>query len=72
MGFAVRKLLVRVEAAAELGVCVPVPLPFSRPCGVPSSLEGSGVAGRLLALLKLGRRRDVRDGDGGSGVGGLL
>lgn len=71
MGFAERKVLVSVDAAAELGVCWPVVPPFSRVVwDMPSSLDGSGVVGRLFALLKLGRRRDVRDGEGGRGVGG--
>lgn len=70
MGFAERNVLVRADAAAELGVCVPVASP--RICGVASSLEGSGVAGLLFWELKFGRSRDVNDGDGGSGVGGLL
>lgn len=71
MVFAVRKLLVSVDAAAELGVWVPVPSPSRRVLGVvPSSLEGSGVVGRLFWLLKLGRRREVREGEGGRGVGG--
>lgn len=61
-----RKVLVNVEAAAELGVCVPV-LPFWV-VGVFSSLLGSGVVGLLLR----GRKSEVRDGDGGKGVGGLL
>ena len=69
MGLAVRKLLVRVDAAAELGVCVPVASP-PRVFGVPSSLEGSGVVGRLFWLLKLKGSREVREGDGGRGVGG--
>ena len=57
--------------AALLGVCVPVPVLCV--CGVPpSSEEGSGVPGRLFWELKLGRRRDVSDGEGGSGVGGRL
>lgn len=63
-------MLFRVEAAAELGVCVPVASP--RVCGVPSSLDGSGVAGLLFCELKFGLSSDVKDGDGGSGVGGLL
>jgi hypothetical protein len=67
---AVRSVLVRVDAAAEFGVWVPVASP--RVLGVPSSLEGSGVVGRLLNwLLKFGRKRDVKEGEGGSGVGGL-
>ena len=70
MGFAVRKVLVKVEAAAELGVCVPATP--SRAFDVPSSLEGSGVVGLLLCVLKFGRSKDVRDGEGGSGVGGRL
>jgi hypothetical protein len=66
---AVRSVLVRVDAAAEFGVCVPVAL--SRVFGVPSSLDGSGVVGLLLNwLLKFGRSKDVKDGEGGRGVGG--
>lgn len=58
-------------AAALLGVCVPVPGRWV--CGVPpSSEEGSGVPGRLFWELKLGRRREVSDGEGGRGVGGRL
>lgn len=68
IGLAVRKLDVNVLAAAELGVCEPVP----RVWGVPSSEEGSGVPGRLFCELKLGLRREVRDGEGGRGVGGRL
>ena len=34
--------------------------------------ELSGVVGRDVVAEKEGRRRDVRDGDGGSGVGGRL
>jgi hypothetical protein len=56
---------VSVEAAAELGVCVPV-------FGVPSSLDGSGVVGLLFWLLKFGRKSEVKEGEGGKGVGGLL
>ena len=63
-------MLFKADAAAEFGVCVPVPL--SLVCDVPSSLEGSGVVGRLVMPLKFGRKREVRDGDGGSGVGGRL
>jgi len=68
MGFAERSVLVKAEAAAELGVWEPVP----RVWEVPSSLEGSGVVGRLFALLKFGRRREVKEGEGGRGVGGRL
>lgn len=60
-----------LAAAAELGVCVPVVT--GRVVGVPpSSLLGSGVAGREFWELKVGRSREVRDGEGGSGVGGRL
>lgn len=56
-------------AAALFGVCVPVAVCV---CPVPpSSEEGSGVVGLLFCELKFGRSRDVNDGDGGSGVGGL-
>jgi len=76
MGRAVRYEVVSVLAAAALlGVCVPVPVLVRWVCGVlpfPSSEEGSGVPGRLLWEVKLGRRRDVRDGAGGRGVGGRL
>jgi len=61
MGFAVRKEVVRVVAAALLGVWL-----------VPSSLLGSGVVGREACVLKVGRSRLVNDGLGGSGVGGRL
>jgi hypothetical protein len=48
-----------------------VPVASPRVFGVPSSLDGSGVVGLLLNwLLKLGRSRDVKEGDGGRGVGG--
>lgn len=66
-----------LAAAALLGVCVPVRVPvvLGR-CGVafpPSSEDGSGVPGRLAVWeVKFGRRRDVREGEGGSGVGGRL
>lgn len=63
-------MLVRVEAAAEFGVCVPVASP--RMCDVPSSLDGSGVPGLLFCELKLGRSKEVKEGDGGRGVGGRL
>lgn len=69
MGFAVRKEVVRVEAAAELGVCAPG---GRREVVLPSSEEGSGVVGREVCVLKLGRRREVREGEGGRGVGGRL
>ncbi len=62
----------------ELGVWLPVAALLVGGCWVagvlappPSSDEGSGVVGReLKLLLKVGRRRDVREGEGGSGVGG--
>ena len=65
-------MLVSVDAAAEFGVCVPVALSRVLLGVVPSSLEGSGVVGRLLnwLVLKVGRKREVSDGDGGRGVGG--
>ena len=70
IGFAVLNVLVSVDAAAEFGVWVPVASP--RVCEVPSSLDGSGVVGLLLSLLKLGRSNEVSEGDGGSGTGGRL
>lgn len=39
--------------------------------GRSASLE-SGVVGREVCVLKEGRRSDVREGDGGRGVGGRL
>lgn len=68
IGRAVRKEEVRAAAVVEEGVCVPVPGTVER--GVCSSEEGSGVVGR--EALKLGRRSEVSDGEGGSGVGGRL
>ena len=68
IGRAVRKDVVRAAAELDVGVCVPVPGRVER--GVVSSDDGSGVVGR--EALKLGRRREVRDGDGGRGVGGRL
>jgi hypothetical protein len=56
-------LLPAVVVAVECGVSIP-------PGGPASSLERSGVLGRLA--LKAGRRRDVSDGEGGRGVGGRL
>ena len=61
MGFAVRKEVVSVVAAAELGVWE-----------VPSSLLGSGVVCLEACVLKVGRKRLVNDGLGGKGVGGRL
>ena len=82
MGFAVRNDDERVVAAAELGVMAPVArlvvvvvVVLREPAAVaaPSSELGSGVAGRLVAAEeKLGRRSEVRDGEGGRGVGGRL
>lgn len=34
--------------------------------------ELSGVVGREVVVEKVGRRRDVKEGDGGRGVGGRL
>lgn len=62
-------MLVSVDAAAEFGVCVPVTSP--RVCGVPSSLEGSGVVGLLFCAVR-GLKSEVKDGEGGNGVGGRL
>lgn len=70
MGFADRNVLVKVDAAAEFGVWVPVASPLR--CEGPSSLEGSGVPGLLFCELKFGLNSEVKDGDGGRGVGGLL
>lgn len=39
---------------------------------VYSTSEESGVVGRLVAALKAGRRREVSEGEGGSGTGGRL
>ena len=61
MGFAVRKDVARVVAAALLGVCE-----------VPSSLLGSGVVGLEACVLNVGRSRLVNEGLGGRGVGGRL
>lgn len=67
-----RNEVVSVEAtAAEFGVWVPLtPRPIRE--DPPSSEDGSGVVGREVVALKFGRRRDVRDGEGGRGVGGRL
>ena len=37
-----------------------------------STSEESGVVGRDVAVLNEGRSSDVKDGEGGRGVGGLL
>lgn len=37
-----------------------------------STSDESGVVGRELVVLNDGRKRDVREGDGGNGVGGRL
>ena len=37
-----------------------------------STSELSGVVGREVVVEKGGRRREVNEGDGGKGVGGLL
>ena len=38
----------------------------------PSTSDESGVVGLEVGRLKAGRSSEVNDGDGGSGVGGLL
>ena len=58
---------VRADLATTAAVEVGVEVPF----GPSTSLE-SGVVGREFWELKEGRRRDVREGDGGKGVGGRL
>lgn len=63
-------ILARFVVVVDVGVLVPlvaVPGPFGR-----STSEESGVVGREVVVLNDGRRREVREGDGGSGVGGLL
>jgi hypothetical protein len=67
MGLAVRKDVVRVVAAAVmvLGVVEAV-------AAASSPLLGSGVVGRETEVLKVGRSRLVKEGDGGNGVGGRL
>lgn len=51
----------------EVGVLVPLVGPYGS-----STSDESGVVGREVAALKAGRRREVKDGEGGSGTGGLL
>lgn len=52
----------------EVGVFVPlVPIPFGN-----STSDESGVVGREVCVLKEGRRSEVREGEGGRGVGGRL
>lgn len=51
----------------EVGVFVPfVPIPCN------STSDESGVVGREVCVLKEGRRSEVREGEGGRGVGGRL
>jgi hypothetical protein len=50
-----------------VGVFAPVAPPVGK-----STSDESGVVGRDVCVLNEGRSRDVKDGDGGSGVGGLL
>jgi hypothetical protein len=54
----------------EVGVLVPLVAPVA-PEGSSASDE-SGVVGLEVVVLKEGRSSDVKDGDGGSGVGGRL
>lgn len=56
-----------VEDAGVLVPWVTVPVPVGT-----STSEESGVVGRDVVVLKEGRRSEVNEGDGGSGVGGLL
>ncbi len=58
----------RADAATAAAVEVAVPVPVV----VCSGSEESGVVGREVCALKEGRRREVRDGEGGRGVGGRL
>lgn len=53
----------------EVGVLVPfvAAVPEGR-----STSEESGVVGREVCVLKDGRSREVREGEGGRGVGGRL
>ena len=52
------------------GVDVPAVVPTTDEW--TSTSDESGVVGRLVCVLNEGRRRDVKDGDGGRGVGGRL
>ena len=54
---------------------VPVPVPWRPLAPVPvcdSASDVSGVVGRDVCALKVGRSREVSEGEGGSGVGGRL
>lgn len=51
----------------DVGVLVPLVCPYG-----PSTSDESGVVGLEVAALNAGRRREVRDGEGGRGTGGLL
>ena len=69
-----RKDVVSAAAVEDEGVAVPVAVPVPGTCGrvVDASSElGSGVVGREW-VPKFGRRSEVSDGEGGSGVGGRL
>jgi hypothetical protein len=55
----------------DVGVLVPFVVMAAVPGGSSTS-EESGVVGRDVWVLNDGRSRDVRDGDGGRGVGGRL
>ncbi|KAI4653248.1 uncharacterized protein J4E79_008762 [Alternaria viburni] len=60
----------RAELARFVGVLVPV---VCEPALVyPSTSDESGVVGLEVGRLNAGRSSEVSDGDGGSGVGGLL
>jgi hypothetical protein len=53
----------------DVGVLIPLVVPA---VPVTSTSEESGVVGREVVVLKEGLSNEVSEGDGGSGVGGLL
>lgn len=69
MGRAVRNEV--VSAAAVEWVAEPARVP-EVPAVAASSELWLGVVGREALAEKLGRSREVRDGEGGRGVGGRL
>lgn len=60
-------LVILAKFADDAGVFVPSPVLVGT-----STSEESGVVGRDVVVLNDGRSSDVNEGDGGSGVGGLL